>query len=358
MDSHSFNVKNVTQYADKTLSSLTFFDPKQDDLCKMKDGSIKMNSSGIQEIFDKDINRSALLYIETAQGVTDLVQEAKDKHGVDHVNYDKIHDLLTNKYKLSTNQAEYVLAAAHQGSIAGGLAGFAPLIAANVTDINKFTNRNGNASKILIDKNNNVSYIGGQKLIFDCNSTDYDGTIRHTIHTNFKSEDYLAVTISADLGQLSKSQLKPEVVIEAVGEGVIGTKIIQELQKIETNIPTLPAETTLSKYHDFSNSIMEHNGQNKLYKQEVTAEVENILSLDPKQIDQESVKNLKKLNFVQEALAESVLTKIDKQLNSFKEKGQNVTFNDKNVIANDMATGLAKFVDLPKGYVERFSKDL
>ncbi|MFK7973855.1 MAG: hypothetical protein AB8B66_03205 [Rickettsiaceae bacterium] len=325
----------------------------------MDDGSIQMNSAGIRESFNKDINRSSLFYIETDQGITDLVQEIKLQYGQSHVvNYDNMHDLLCDKYKLSPEQTEYILATSYQGSISGGMTGFGSLLLQVNDDPETCMNRNGNVSKIVIDKNNNLSYVGGQKITFDCHHEAYDGIIRDTVHTNFKSENYMAATISTKLGQLGAVNLDPQIVIDVVGKGVNGTNIINQLETIETTVPPISAQEALDKYHDFSNSMMELSGQNKLYQQAIKTEIDKVLSLNPSEINKIEVQNLKQLNFTQETLAESLLNKVDKQLNALKEKGKHITNSDKQNIANNMTMGLEKFVDLPKGYIERFSKDL
>ncbi|KJV91151.1 hypothetical protein [Rickettsia bellii] len=214
-------------------------------------------------------------------------------------------------------------------------------------------NRNGNMSKVIIDKDNNLSYVGGQKITFDCGITSYNDIIKDTVHTQFQSQNYVAATITAQLGKLGASEFEPKVVISAMGEGRSGDKIIGELQKIDTNIQPLNAEQTLRKYHDFANSIMEVNGQQKLYQQAIKTEIEKISSTDV--VEPQAIENLKKLNFVPEVLSTTILNNIDKQLN---DKGYNITSDHKKDIAHNTAITLEKFIDLPKGYVYRFSRDI
>lgn len=354
MNTHTFTTADAAQQTDKKLKDLTFFDPKYDPLCKLQDGSLKMNSTKVQDSFNIDINRSPNFYIETPQGLTNLTQEIKLQYGDDHdIDYNDVYNVLTNKYKLSQQQSEYILATSYQGSIAGGLTGFGSLIADYIVDPILYMNRNGNMSKVIIDKDNNLSYVGGQKITFDCDRTAYNDIIKDNVHTQFQSKNYVAATITAQLGQLGTSEFESKVVISAMGDGTFGDKVIDELQKIGTDIKPLTADQTLQKYNDFANSIMEVNGQQKLYQQTIKAEIDKISSIDL--VEPQAIENLKKLNFVPEALSTIVLNTIDKQLN---DKGHNITSDHKKDIVHNTAIILEKFIDLPKGYLSRFSRDI
>ncbi|ALN41915.1 hypothetical protein ASQ44_07500 (plasmid) [Rickettsia rhipicephali] len=354
MLTHTFTTADAAKQTDRKLKDLTFFDPKYDPLCKLQDGSIKMNNTVMQKSFNTDINRSPNFYIETEQGLTNLTQEIKLQYGDDRdIDYNDVYNLLTNKYKLSQQQSEYILATSYQGSIAGGLTGFGTLIVDYIEDPMLYMNRNGNMSKVIIDKDNNLSYVGGQKITFDCDRTAYNDIIKDNIHTQFQSKNYVAATITAQLGKLGASEFEPKVVISAMGDGISGDKIIGELQKIDTNIQPLNAEQTLRKYNDFANSIMEVNGQQKRYQQAIKTEIDKRLSTDV--VEPQAIENLKKLNFVPEALSTTILNNIDKQLN---DKGYNITSDHKKDMAHNTAITLEKFIDLPKGYVYRFSRDI
>lgn len=354
MKTHTFTTADAAQHIDKKLKDLTFFDPKYDPLCKLQDGSFKMNSTEVQKSFNIDINRSPNFYIETEQDLTNLTQEIKLQYGDDRdIDYNDVYNVLTNKYKLSQQQSEYILATSYQGSIAGGLTGFGTLIADYIEDPILYMNRNGNMSKVIIDKDNNLAYIGGQKITFDCDRTAYNDIIKDNIHTQFQSKNYIAATITVQLGKLGEPEFKPKVVISVMGDGISGDKIISELQKIGTDIKPLTAEHALQKYNDFANSIMEVNGQQKIYQQAIKAEIDKISSTDL--VEPQAIENLKKLNFVPEALSATVLNNINKQLN---DKGHNIASDHKKDIIHNTAIILEKFIDLPKGYVDRFSRDI
>lgn len=135
MRTHTFTTADAAKQTDRKLKDLTFFDPKYDPLCKLQDGSFKMNSPKVQESFNIDINRSPNFYIETPQGLTNLTQEIKLQYGDDYnIDYKDVYNVLTDKYKLSQDQVEYILATSYQGSIAGGLTGFGTLIVDYIED--------------------------------------------------------------------------------------------------------------------------------------------------------------------------------------------------------------------------------
>ncbi len=104
--------------------------------------------------------------------------------------------MLTSKYKLSENQADYILKTTNQGCMSGGYIGVGDIAASEtfsysdnlsrINDIIKFApnhawisknednpqssnldnfNRPVNMSKIIIDADGNLSYVGGQKFI-------------------------------------------------------------------------------------------------------------------------------------------------------------------------------------------------
>ena len=362
MKSHSFTTEDAAKQEDNVLKKLTDFAPEYDPSCKLPNEVIQMNTGKVQENFNKDINRTPNFCIETTEGIVDLAATYKKEKGSDYkVTYKDMYDTLTNdKYKLSQNQAEYILATAYQGGIAGGLAGFGEVIVSNVTNPMNWMNRDGNMSKIVIDKDSNVSYVGGQKMTFDCNRQTYDGIIHNTVHTEFRSEDYLAATITAKIGKIGVAEFKPQVAIDVAGVGEVGLKIVEQLQNIKSELPSKTPQAIVENYHNFSNSILQNNGHDKLYKQEVIGEVKKILSSKPAEIDHEKVENLKKLEFTKEALAETVMNQIDTRISEFKKDGSKakITSKDIDLVANEAANSLQKFVGKSQGYLERFTKDL
>lgn len=88
------------------------FDPKYDKDYK--------NETEVQHRFNKDIKRQGVFYIETPdKGLVDLVAQYKlGKDDEYEVTYQDMHETLTNDYKLSEQQADYILAANYQAGLA------------------------------------------------------------------------------------------------------------------------------------------------------------------------------------------------------------------------------------------------
>lgn len=70
--------------------------------------------------------------------------------------------------------------------------------------------RDGSMSKITIDKDHNVSYTSGQNFMFDCNMDAFSSysDLRNMIGTEFNSQDYMAVNITASLGTVGDPEPK------------------------------------------------------------------------------------------------------------------------------------------------------
>jgi hypothetical protein len=229
-----------------------------------------------------------------------------------------------------------------------------------------FLLRDGTMSKIIIDEDNNLSYVGGQKFICGIDkATIYDDPstadiLKNNAHTQFISEDYVAVNITAKIGKVGIKEFASSVEFDVAAEGEIGLQVIKKLKEIKSSLPSKDPELIVKNYHDFANSILDQTGSNELYKQEIREEVRNILSSSD-DLEPQKIANLKKLEFTKTVLAEQLMDKIDKKMDDFKKNhpDQLMTSREITGVANEVAVDLQKFVAIiPQGYLERFSKDL
>jgi predicted phage tail protein len=228
-----------------------------------------------------------------------------------------------------------------------------------------FLLRDGTMSKIIIDEDNNLSYVGGQKFICGIDkATIYDDPstadiLKNNAHTQFISEDYVAVNITAKIGKVGIKEFASSVEFDVAAEGEIGLQVIKKLKEIKSSLPSKDPELIVKNYHDFANSILDQTGSNELYKQEIREEVRNILSSSD-DLEPQKIANLKKLEFTKTVLAEQLMDKIDKKMDDFKKNHPDQVMTSREItgVANEVAVDLKKFVAIPQGYLERFSKDL
>lgn len=364
MKSHSFTSDDAAQNNDQALQYIAeCFDPKYD-----KEYQNDTKSVELQRRCNKDIERG-VFYIETPDGLIDLVAQCKLTKGQNHrITYQDMHKALTNDYKLSTQQTEYILAANYQGGIAGGLAGFTELKAKTYNNcyymdgMNVIENewaRNGDMSKIIIDKDNNVSYVGGQIIMFDCSVEALPcSDLRAMVGTKFNSQDFMAINITATLGKLGATVPTEQVVIDVAGTGDVASKIINDLKTIETKCPTKNPTSIIETNGTLSKQLVTAPLNAEQYKEAVTERVSEILHSE--QDEAKAITTLKKLDGVKEALADLLVKQIDQAIEAQKDKKTDkLSAESINDIARETARQLSKFIDQPDKYtMNKFSKDL
>ncbi len=368
MKSHSFTSDDAKQSPDKALQYIAeCFDPKYDKDYK--------NETEVQNRFNKDIKRQGILYIETPdRGLVDLVAQCKSVKGQEHeVTYQDMHETLTDNYKLSAQQTEYILAANYQAGIAGGLAGFNKLKVEiydncfNVDKTNVIENewvRNGTMSKIIIDKDNNVSCVSDQKIIFDCSMhvLRSHSDLREMVGTKFDSQDFMAINITATLGAVGNTDPTiQQVVIDVAGTGKVASQIIDGLETIKTNCPAKDPASIIQSNGALSKELLTDVLTDEQYKAAVTEKVLEIIS--SKEDQTEAITTLKKLDGVQEALADLLVKQIDQQIESKKDKETDkLSAESINDIVKGTVMQLSKFaqpIDKSGEYVvTKFSEDL
>ncbi|MCC8399445.1 MAG: hypothetical protein LN563_02585 [Rickettsia endosymbiont of Platyusa sonomae] len=364
MKSHSFTSDDAIQSSDKNLQFIAeCFDPKYDKDYK--------NKAEVQIRFDKDIKRKAIFYIETADGkLVDLVAQCKvgkdDKY---EVTYQDMHKTLTNDYNLSEQQTEYILAANYQAGIAGGIAGFNKL-KTKTYDNCYYTDktnviesewlRNGVVSKIIIDKDNNLSYVAEQKIMFDCSMHVFrpHSYIREMVGTKFDSHDFMAVNITATLGTVGEAEPAQQVVIDVAGTGKVASQIIDDLKTIETKCPTKNPTSIIETNGALSKQLVTDPLNAEQYKTAVTERVSEILHSE--QDETKTITALKRLDGVKEALADLLVKQIDQAIEAQKDKKTDkLSAESINDIAKETARQLSKFIDQPDEYaMKKFSKQL
>ncbi|MDR0296633.1 MAG: hypothetical protein LBH67_01420 [Rickettsia sp.] len=364
MKSHSFTSDDAKQSPDKTLQFIAeCFDPKYDKDYK--------NEDEVQERFEKDIKRKGIFYIEIPdRGLVDIVAQCKlDKDDEYKVTYQDMHKTLTNDYKLSEQQTAYILAANYQGGIAGGVAGFSKLKAKiydncyymDDTQVaeNEWT-RNGIVSKIIIDKDNNVSYVGEQKIMFDCSMHVLlpHSDLRDMVGTKFNSQDFMAVNITATLGTVGEAEPTQQVVIDVAGTGKVAEQIIDDLKTIETNCLAKNPTSIIESNSILSKQLLTDTLTDEQCKIAVTEKVSEIISSDEDQTT--AITTLKKLDGVKEALADLLVRQIDQAIEVQKDtKTDKLSAESINDIAKKTVEQLSKFIVHPDKYaMKKFSEQL
>ncbi|WP_341756275.1 MULTISPECIES: hypothetical protein [unclassified Candidatus Tisiphia] len=364
MKSHSFTSDDAKQNPDQALQYIAeCFDPKYDKDYK--------NETEVQRRFNKDIRRQAVFYIETPdKELVDLVAQCKlGKDDEYDPTYEDMHKILTNDYKLSTQQTEYILAASYQAGIAGGVAGFAKLKAKIYDDCyykdgtNVIENeriRNAVVSKIVIDKDNNVSYVSNQKLMFDCSMHVLrpHSDIREMAGTKFNSQDFVAINFAATLGKVGDTEPTQPVLIDIAGTGKIASLFIDELKTIKTNCPTKDPASIIASNATLSKELLTDALTDEQYKAAVTEKISAVIFSDEDQT--RAITTLKKLDGVQEILADLLVTRIDQAIEAKKDK-QTDKLSAESIqdIAKETAAQLSKFIDQPNKYaIRKFSEDL
>ncbi|WP_341754484.1 hypothetical protein [Candidatus Tisiphia endosymbiont of Dioctria rufipes] len=359
MESHSFTSDDAAQNTDKVLQYIAeSFDPKYD-----KD--YRENPRSSEKQGNKDINRG-VFYLETQDGeLVNLL--AKYKLGKDHdykVTYQDMHDMLTNDYHLSKTQTEYILAANHQSSIAGAMAGF------NQLKMKAFDNywydpgrewiRDGSMSKITIDKDHNVSYIGGQKFMFDCSMDAFlpHSDLRKMMGTKFNSQDYMAVNITALLGKAGDPEPKMQVAIDVAGTGKIADQFISDIQAIQTNCEQKKPQAIIDSNKALSKKLLTPPFTDEQYKTDMKERVSKIIS--DEEVKPETITTLKKADGATEALSDILIEQIDQAIATQKDtKTGKLSSQSINDIAKKAAEQLNKFIDNPNKYtVKKFTKQL
>ncbi|WP_375333011.1 hypothetical protein [Candidatus Tisiphia endosymbiont of Psammoecus bipunctatus] len=359
MKSHSFTSDDAAQNIDKDLQYIAeSFDPKHD-----KD--YQKNPRSSEKQVNKDIERG-VFYLETQDGqLVDLLAKCKSSKGQDHkVTYQDMHDILTKDYHLSKTQTEYILAANHQGSIAGAIVGFSKL------QLKAFDNygydprsewlRNGSMSKITIDKDHNVSYIGGQNIMFDCSMDAFlsDSDLRKMMGTEFNSQDYMAVNITATLGKAGDSELTPQVVIDVAGTGKIADRFISDIQAIQTNCKKKDPQAIIDSNKALSTELLTVPLNEQQYKTDMKERVAKIIS--DEEVKPQTISTFKKANGATEALSDILIERIDQAIKTQKDtKTGKLSSQSINDIAKKAAEQLNKFIDNPNKYtVKKFTKQL
>lgn len=359
MESHSFTSDDAAQNTDKVLQYIAeSFDPKYD-----KD--YRENPRSSEKQVNKDINRG-VFYLETQDG--ELVHLlAKCKLGKDQeykVTYQDMYDMLTKDYHLSKTQTEYILAANHQSSIAAATVGFTPL-KIKASDIYGYDPgsewlRNGNMSKITIDKDRNVSYIGGQNFMFDCSMDAFSSysDLRKMMGTEFNSQDYMAVNIIASLGTVGDIELTPQVVIDVAGTGKIADRFISDIQAIRTECEPKDPQAIIDSNKALSEKLLTPPFTDEQYKTAMKEKVSEIISDEG--VKPETITTLKKANGATEALADILIERIDEAIATQKDtKTGKLSSQSINDIAKKAAEQLNKFIDNPNKYtVKKFTKQL
>ncbi|WP_342267901.1 hypothetical protein [Candidatus Tisiphia endosymbiont of Empis tessellata] len=359
MKSYSFTSDDAAQNIDKDLQYIAeSFDPKYD-----KD--YQENPKSREKQVNKDIERG-VFYLETLDGqLLDLLAKCKLGKDQDYkVTYQDMHDILTNDYHLSKTQTEYILAANHQGGMAGGIVGFSKL------QLKAFDNygydprsewlRNGSMSKITIDKDHNVSYIGGQNIMFDCSMDAFlpNSDLRKMMGTEFNSQDSMAVNITATLGKVGDSELTPQVVIDVAGTGKIADRFISDIQAIQTNCEQKSPQAIIDNNKALSKELLTVPLNEEQYKTDMKERVAKIISDEG--VKPETISTFKKANGATEALADVLIEQIDQAIATQKDKKTGkLSSQSINNIAKKAAEQLNKFIDNPNKYtVKKFTKQL
>ncbi|MCC8398497.1 MAG: hypothetical protein LN569_04310 [Rickettsia endosymbiont of Labidopullus appendiculatus] len=365
MKSHSFTSDDAKRSSDKNLQYIAeCFDPNYDKHYNDKDK--------VQYRFDLDIQRNGIFYIETPNGGSvDLVAQCKLGKGDEYeVTYQDMYKTLTNNYKLSEQQTEYILAANYQAGIAGGMAGLMRVKSETYDDfwkidetMNVWENewiRDNVVSKIIIDQNNNVSFVGGRKVMFDCRKQVFSSTpdLKEMLGTKFNSQDFAVVNITATLGAVGEPNPTQQVIIDVAGTGEVASKFIGKLKTVETKCPAKEPASIIESNNVFSKQLLTDPLSNEEYKKVVTEKVSKIIFSDEDQT--KAITVLKKLDGVKEALADLLVEQIDQSIALQKDKKTDkLSAESINNIAKKTVEQLSKFIDQPDKYaMKKFTKQL
>lgn len=326
---------------------------------------IKKNPKSREEQVNKDIERG-VFYLETPDGqLVNLLAKCKSAKDQDHkVTYQDMHDILTKDYHLSQEQTKYILAANHQGGIAGGIGGLTPL------RFKVFDNygydpmsewlRDGSMSKITIDKDHNVSYTSGQNFMFDCNMDAFSpySDLRNMMGKEFNSQDYMAVNITASLSTVGDPEPKTQVAIDMAGTGKIAELFISDIQAIQTNCKQKSPQSIIDSNKDLVRELLIVPLNEEQYKTDMKERVAKII-LD-EGVKPETISTFKKANGATEALADILIEQIDQAIKTQKDtKTGKLSSQSMNDIAKKATEQLNKFIDNPNKYtVKKFTKQL
>ncbi|WP_341755706.1 hypothetical protein [Candidatus Tisiphia endosymbiont of Ptychoptera albimana] len=359
MTTYSFTSDDAAQNIDKDLQYVAeAFDPKYDKDCQE-------NPQSREKQVSKDIERG-VFYLETQDGkVVNLINQCKLGKGQDYeVTYQDMYDILTKDYHLSQAQTKYILYANHQGGIAGGIVGLSKL------QLKAFNNygydpmhewlRNGSMSKITIDKDHNLSYTGGQNIMFDCSMDAFlpQSDLRKMMGTEFNSQDYMVVNITATLGKVGDLEPKTQVVIDVAGTGKIADRFISDIQTIQTNCEQKSPQAIIDSNKALSKELLTVPLNEEQYKTDMKKRVSEIIS--DERVKPETISTFKKANGATEALAEVLIEQIDQAIATQKDKKTGkLSSQSINDIAKEVAEQLNKFIDNPNKYtVKKFTKQL
>ncbi|MFU7502771.1 MAG: hypothetical protein ACE1S7_05025, partial [Candidatus Tisiphia sp.] len=318
MKSYSFTSDDAAENIDKDLQYIAeSFDPKHD-----KD--YQNNPQSREKQINKDIERG-VFYLETQDGqLVNLLAKCKLGKDQDYkVTYQDMHDMLTKDYHLSQEQAKYISAANHQGCITGAISGLTPLIFKAFNNygcdpMNEWL-RDGSMSKITIDKDRNVSYIGGQNFMFDCSMGAFlpQSNLRKMMGTEFNSQDYMSVNITASLGAVGDLEPKTQVVIDVAGTGKVADQLISDIQTIQTNCEQKAPQAIIDSNKALSKELLTAPLNEEQYKTDMKERVSEIISDEG--VKPETISTFKKANGATEALVDVLIERIDQAIKTQKD---------------------------------------
>ncbi|RTK92703.1 MAG: hypothetical protein EKK61_03180 [Rickettsiales bacterium] len=382
---------NEQQEVDEQLKGLFKFSPdydkdgnfiddkkvnKEDKNVKSKEGENKYNTTIIKEQFEKDINRSANFCIETPDGqvvnIADSIKAEKEKRGdKSKITYEEVHKFLTVKYQLTKDQTDYILAASTQGCIGGGLTGFGSLTTSGNESVDKIYHRNGNMSLIKISNDGTVTYTGGRKILFDCNLMLYkdspnnlkgddlkahknnNQTFVDNLDLKYKSNDYIAYTITTELGKVTDSGFTSNLMINVTGKGEFAKNIIEKTQSIKTNTIPMRSYLIINEYQNLVSKIPNNFQEREKFREALQQAINNILTTSNKN-DILKIKNLKGSS---NTLSEVLIKRVDEKIGEVSKDNKKITNIDKENIAKELTEDL-KFIELEPKYLKRFAKDI
>ncbi len=262
MKSHTFSNKNIkaSKAIFNDLSSFTI-EKRYSKYNNPKNFNKVIISSKITTEIENDINRSPNLFIQNQNSpLVNIVDNLRDLLQQNTLSTRDLSQYLQNKYELSLSQANYVVMSSTQSSIGGGYILSASLINNNNIDPTHLIYRPELMSKIIIDEERNVKYIGGQIMLFDCSTLDYSEAVNEKIgfenYLALGSHDKLTVYITAILGKLGEKFIKvPQVIFDVSGEGKIAEKIVQQFQTVKTQYKAGDGLEIFNDYIEFSEEI-------------------------------------------------------------------------------------------------------
>ncbi|MGC0371585.1 MAG: hypothetical protein DGJ47_000274 [Rickettsiaceae bacterium] len=228
----SFTLENVENYlkqqkskeqkkATRHLEDLLYFQPEIPD-------------EGIKSQIEKDFKREINLYVQQDGDLKDLKAEklSADKD----LKFDQIVNAIKS-YGLSSKQAMAIASTAHQGSISGGLTGFSGALgnlyaSIPLEDMDRLLmttmNRNGNLSKMTLNKDSSVSHSGAQRITFDCPKGEYEDPVKKFVHTEYRSKDYLTANITMRVEKNGKYTMA----FDLAATGPYSTMLVKEFSSI------------------------------------------------------------------------------------------------------------------------------